>query len=306
VVLSITRVIASETSIEEAAERLRKGLLVAFPTETVYGLGARVSDVDAIARIFAAKKRPSGHPLIAHVLGEDDAKTLASEWPAPAHVLVEKFWPGPVTVVVSRSNLVPDIVTGGLGTVAIRAPAHPVARALIEKVGPIVAPSANMHQALSPTRAEDVHVEGDVLVLDGGACTRGIESTVIDVRSRLILRPGPISRDAIRAIGIDVDVASATVASSEARPSPGMDERHYAPRATLLVSNNDAEARLLVSIHRAALLDLGDDPEVAMRELYMRLHDLDARGVAVIVVRMPPENEAWRGVRDRIERASKR
>lgn len=305
----VRTILASEQAIEEAAERLRRGLLVAFPTETVYGLGARVSDAAAVRRVFEAKRRPAGHPLIAHVLGEEDARLLASAWPERAHLLAMTFWPGPLTVVVPRSDRVPDEVTGGLDSVAIRAPAHPVARALIAKVGEaIVAPSANMHQALSPTRAKDVDLEGDVLVLDGGPCARGIESTVLDVRAdpAIVLRPGPISLSDIRGAGVAAEVRQASIPGEEdARRSPGMSARHYAPRATLLVAKSDAEANLLVRTHRAEMLELGDDPDLCARDLYARLHELDARGAKVVVVRMPPENEAWRAVFDRIERASR-
>lgn len=291
---------ADEQGIADAAERIRSGRLVVFPTETVYGLGARVTDPEAVKRVFAAKKRPAGHPLIAHVLGEEDARTLASEWPAHAHALATHFWPGPLTLIVPRSRRVPDEVTGGLDTVAVRAPSHPVARALIERVGePIVAPSANMHQRLSPTRAEDVELEeDDVLVLDGGPCARGIESTVIDARSLVVLRPGPISIDAIRAMGLEAVAGDATIEGDAARPSPGMSARHYAPRAQLIVSDEDVPG--------AVRLELGTDPDEAARTLYARLHDLDARGATIVVVRMPPETEEWRGVRDRIQRASRK
>jgi len=289
--------------IELAAQFIRRGDLVAFPTETVYGLGARVSDTAAICRIFEAKNRPLEHPLIAHVLGEDDAKSLAAEWPASAHALARAFWPGPLTLVVPRASHVPDVVTAGLDSIAVRAPSNAIARALIEKVGePIVAPSANRHQAISPTCAE--HVDLDVLVLDGGPCDKGIESTVVDVRTTpaRILRPGPISLDAIAKI-VDVEVANEIAIG--ARRSPGMSERHYAPRATLLVAGSDDEAKLLVAIHGATLLELPDDPDAAAHELYARLHSLDEKKTRIIVIRNPPENEAWRAIRDRIQRASR-
>ena len=302
---------ANDASIAEAVERLRRGLLVAFPTETVYGLGARVWDAAAVRRVFEAKGRPEGHPLIAHVLGEDDARTLAREWPEAGERVARAFWPGPITVVVPKVDAVPNEVTGRLDSVGIRAPAHPVARALLAALGdPIVAPSANRHQGISPTTAPHVRVslgDADVLVLDGGECERGIESTVLDVRVHpaRILRPGPIGRDALRAAGIDVEIGS-TSASEGARRSPGMSPRHYAPRAMLLTASTDAELKTLAGVHKAVVLELPDDPESAAHDLYARLFELDEAGVAVAVVKMPPDTDAWHAVRDRLRRASTR
>jgi L-threonylcarbamoyladenylate synthase len=294
---------ATDAAISEAAELIRRGELVAFPTETVYGLGARVWDEAAIKRIFEAKGRPEGHPLIAHVLGEDDARSLAKEWPEVASRIAKAFWPGPITVIVPKIAKVPDRVTGGLDSIAIRSPAHDVARALIEKVrDPIVAPSANKHQALSPTIAAHVRLfDPNVFVLDGGACPRGIESTVIDVRCvpARILRPGPIGLDRLRDAGITAELVTVTVKDGP-RPSPGMGERHYAPRARLILLEHD-ETRP----PGAAVLDLPEDPEQAGRELYARLFELDEKGARAICVRMPPDTEAWRAVRDRLKRAAK-
>lgn len=302
---------ANDASIAEAADRLRRGLLVAFPTETVYGLGARVWDAEAVRRVFAAKGRPEGHPLIAHVLGEDSARTLAREWPEIASRVAGAFWPGPITVVVPKIAAVPGEVTGGLDSIAIRAPAHPVAHALLAELGdPIVAPSANRHQTLSPTTAEHVRAslgDADVLVLDGGPCDRGIESTVLDVRVHpaRILRPGPIGLEALRAAGVDVEIGSSSAAEGAARPSPGMSARHYAPRATLLTASTDAELRGFARTG-ASVLELPDDPDRAGHELYARLFELDESGAKVIAVKMPPDTDAWRAVRDRLLRASTR
>ena len=301
-------VLANEDSIAEAVERMRKGELVAFPTETVYGLGACVWDPMAVRRIFEAKGRPEGHPLIAHVLGEEDARRVAREWPEPASKVAKAFWPGPITVVVPKASRVPTEVTGGLDSVAVRAPAHPIARALIAALGdPIVAPSANRHQGISPTTAAHVAAslgDADVLVLDAGPCHRGIESTVLDVRVHpaRILRPGPIPLDVVRAAGIDAEIGEAIVVEG-ARPSPGMSPRHYAPRARLLVVGTKAERDELVS-KGAVALELPDDPEGAEHELYARLFAIDEEGAKVIAVIRPPDTEHWRAVRDRLRRAS--
>jgi L-threonylcarbamoyladenylate synthase len=301
--------------VAEAAERLRAGRLVAFPTETVYGLGARALDPAAVERVFETKGRPKGHPLIVHVRSEDEARTLASEWSARASRLARAFWPGPLTLVVPRAAHVPDVVTGGLATVAVRAPAHPVALALLEALGePVVAPSANRFQSLSPTQAEHVarSLEGaDVLVLDGGPCARGLESTVVDVtgaRAR-VLRPGPIAPSALEAVlGEPVEVASSSVPTDAPRPSPGMDARHYAPRARLLLADGDAQAERMLAAWpgpgRAMRLRLSDDPSRAARDLYAELHALDDAGAGAIVVVLPPEGEAWGALRDRLLRAA--
>jgi L-threonylcarbamoyladenylate synthase len=311
--MSSARIVpANEASIMEAADRLRRGLLVAFPTETVYGLGARVWDAPAERRGFEAKGRPEGHPLIAHVLGLKDARALAREWPEAAKRACDAFWPGPLTIVVPKIDAVPNEVTGGLDSIAIRAPAHPVARALLEALGePIVAPSANRHQTISPTTAAHVAVslgDADVLVLDGGACERGIESTVLDVRvyPARILRPGPIGLDALRAADIAAEMGSEAATEGAPRRSPGMSLRHYAPRATLLTASSDAELERFALLHKAAVLELSDDPERAAHDLYARLFELDDAGAAFVVVKMPPDTEAWRAVRDRLQRASTR
>src|SRR5688572_1548509 len=189
----------------DAARVLREGGLVAFPTETVYGLGARLHDEQALARVFAAKGRPASHPLIAHVSGIDQARELAADWDARAEVAARAFWPGPLTLVVPRSARVPAAATGGAATIAIRAPSHPVARALIAELGePIAAPSANRYQTLSPTLAS--HVQKSLgervdLILDGGPCSAGIESTVLDLSrgAPRVLRPGAVGLSELRA-----------------------------------------------------------------------------------------------------------
>jgi L-threonylcarbamoyladenylate synthase len=247
--------------IARAAELLRGGRLVVFPTETVYGLGANALDADAVAKIYAVKGRPATSPLIVHVASIEMAKPLAAEWPATADLLTKKFWPGPLTVVVKKQPAIPFIVTAGLNTVGLRMPAHPVALALIRAVGiPLAAPSANRFTEISPTTAEHVRhsLGSDVdLILDGGPCEIGIESTVISLAGArpVLLRPGGISRAQLEEVvgpiasaqeaserDGETDVpaplagTSSTVASEGvAHPSPGMHVRHYSPRTPLFL-----------------------------------------------------------------------
>lgn len=316
--------------IERAAAILRAGGLVAFPTETVYGLGAHALDPDAIRRIYDAKGRPTHNPLIVHVASEEAARALASEWPATASRVARSFWPGPVTVVVRKRVIVPDIVSAGLDSVAIRVPAHPVALALIEAAGvPIAAPSANRSMELSPTSARHVADSlGDRvdLILDGGHTTVGIESTVLDLRGPrpTILRPGVIgARELEPIVG---ELARATdVSGSAPRASPGMLDRHYAPRARLeLFAPEDAvragrAARALrASGGRVGAVLIatelpGVEPQIRMpndpigyaRRLYAALHTLDAQGCEVVYAERVPVDEPWLGIADRLERATR-
>jgi len=321
--------------IQEAARALRQGKLVAFPTETVYGLGARASDEGAIERVFRAKGRPAHHPLIAHVTGEGDARALASSWPRAASLVAEAFWPGPVTVVVERAAGVPASLAGGGASVAIRAPSHPVALALLAALGePIAAPSANRYQSLSPTTAAHVVKQlGDAvdLVLDGGACEEGIESTVVDVRGPTprVLRPGALGLAELRRVlpGIAVDAPGESAAPDAPRASPGMDACHYTPRAPLQVAESwDAACRTaqeLVSrrpgagpvglvvygvtppptagvVHRV----LPEAPALYARRFYDTLHGLDDAGASAIVVQRVPAGEGWWAIADRLRRAA--
>jgi L-threonylcarbamoyladenylate synthase len=321
--------------IDQAARVLREGGLVAFPTETVYGLGARALDEVALGRIFVAKGRPSTHPVIAHVEDEAGARALAAHWSETASRFARAFWPGPLTLVVPRAAHVPRAIGGGTDSIGIRAPAHGVARALLAALGePIAAPSANRYQTLSPTRAAHVIASlGDVvdLVLDGGQCDRGLESTVLDLRGDVpsILRPGTIDRAALAAIEPRVDYAQgAPLAEGESRPSPGLDARHYAPRAALQLASSragafaEAEARAsrgqrvgLMIRGRAAgaperreviVRALPEDAAGYAHMLYATLHDLDALLVDSIVVEPLPEDGEWRASADRLTRASTR
>lgn len=253
--------------LKPAADCLRHGGLVAFPTETVYGLGAHALDKTAVAAIFAAKGRPGDNPLIVHVASPDAIRPLTSEMPPLAIALLEKFAPGPLTLILPRSSLVPDEVTAGLDTVAVRIPAHPIARRLIELAGvPVAAPSANRSGKPSPTRAW--HVAEDLagvipFIIDGGACEYGLESTVLDLTgpAPLILRPGAVSAEAIAAAVADFSAGAPAqtglltpppATSTSAPKSPGMKYRHYAPAAELLICDQPTPAERAAAI--AALL----------------------------------------------------
>ncbi len=313
--------------IAQAVEILKRGGLVAFPTETVYGLGGRALDEAAIERIFQAKGRPARHPIIAHVEGEEGARGLSAEWTERASRLARAFWPGPLTLVVPRGHALPSSISGGTDSIAIRAPAHPVARALLAMLGePLAAPSANRYQSLSPTLAEHVlkSLGGRFdLLLDAGPCAAGIESTVVDVRGdrSRILRPGALDLLQIKAVDASVELTSSTAAEDEERPSPGMDARHYAPRARLIVAP-DAEAVDVARKHleggaRVGLVirgaetaisgvtvrTLSFDPKKYASALFATLHALDDHGCDVIVVADPPAEERWLAVRDRLARA---
>ncbi len=243
---------ADPGEIERAAQFLRAGCLVAFPTETVYGLGANALDAEAVARIYAVKGRPVTSPLIVHVASIDMAQSLVANWPENANRLARRFWPGPLTLVLEKQlenqPAIPAIVTAGLPTVGLRMPAHPIALALIRAAGvPLAAPSANRFGELSPTTADHVRrsLGSDVdFILDGGPCQVGIESTVLSLTEPkpILFRPGGISRTELEAIV--GPVASAQELQAGAHPAPGLHPRHYSPRTTLyLVSNGKLPAQ---------------------------------------------------------------
>ena len=313
-----------------AADVLRRGGLVAFPTETVYGLGAHALDPAAVARIYEAKGRPSYNPLIVHVASVDAARRLAAEWPAAAERLAERFWPGPLTLVVPRSAEIPEAVSAGLDTVGIRIPAHPVAHALLEAAGiPVAAPSANRSMGVSPTTAEHVRRslgERVDVIVDGGPCPVGIESTVLSLAGEVptILRPGSVSAEALREVLGEVAVASAEPRGREARPSPGMLDRHYAPAAEVrLFSSESRDAAFAkavwaasddravgviafapVSATGAEVVVMPDDPREYAARLYAALHALDAAGCEMIWIEDVPGTPEWAGIRDRLRRAA--
>ena len=303
-------------SLKDAAARIRAGEPVAFPTETVYGLGANALDAAAVEKIYAAKGRPAASPLIVHVASVHMASALVSVWPPEAEALAQAFWPGPLTLVLPKKPSVPDIVTAGLATVGVRMPDHPLALALIREAGvPIAAPSANRFTGLSPTTAEHVHeIFGDAIpVLDGGPCRVGIESTVVSIIAgkMTLLRPGHVSRNAIaEATGRDVgDIVTAEKpAAGSAHASPGMHERHYSPRTPLvLTSEPEPKGAYLYRTHPAAAaraIQLPEDPEAYAAHLYSALHELDRAGLPVIFVEPPPDTLQWAAVWDRLRRAA--
>lgn len=313
-----------ERALARAASLLAAGELVAFPTETVYGLGALGLDPAAVARIFAAKGRPAVNPLILHVPGEEQARALAGSWPDAAHRLAAAFWPGPLTLVVPRAAHVPAIVAAGLPTVAIRAPAHPVARALLERVGaPIAAPSANLYTSVSPTSARHVEkgLSGRIAaILDGGDTPVGIESTVVSLAGDVpvLLRPGSILREEIEAvIGATLAAGPTIAGEDEARASPGLSRRHYAPSVPLEVVPREAIAGAgeedgvltrwprMPGSRAGHVLQLPADPAGYARQLYGGLHALEEAGVSRILVEDVPAEPGWEGVRDRLARAAR-
>lgn len=315
--------------LEKSANLLRRGGLVAFPTETVYGLGAAALNPDAVARVFAAKGRPARNPLIVHVAETNDARRLASEWPATAQALADAFWPGPLTLVVRKAAIVPDAVTAGGATVAVRVPGHPVAQALLRATGqPVAAPSANRSGAVSPTSAEHVLASlADQIdaLLDSGPTPGGIESTVVDVTQTpaRLLRPGLVTPRQIRAVLGELTIAARD--DSDAPRSPGQIGRHYAPAARLEIAPDDGAARVaaLAAVglrvgwlrgsgipERAApagavCVTMPADATGYAARLYAALHELDAAGVAAIVAAGLPEDENWLAIRDRLERAAR-
>jgi L-threonylcarbamoyladenylate synthase len=305
--------------IDHAAGLLRTGRLVAFPTETVYGLGANSLASDAVARIYTVKRRPATSPLIVHVASIEMAQSLVAEWPDTAARLAKQFWPGPLTLVLPKwAGKIPDNVTAGLATVGLRMPAHPVALALIEAAGvPLAAPSANRFTELSPTTAEHVRrsLGSDVdYFLDGGPCSVGIESTVLSlVESRpVLLRPGGISRAELEALVGPVELAGDVGAG--AHPAPGMHARHYSPRTALRLTTNgklpkEGRGIYLQHSHPAARLNVAiiQMPTVVIdyaAALYGKLHEADEANVDWIVVDLPPRTPEWEAVLDRLRRAA--
>jgi L-threonylcarbamoyladenylate synthase len=297
--------------ITHAANLIRQGRLVAFPTETVYGLGANALDSAAVRRIFEAKGRPASNPVIVHVADPLQIGNVAAEWPETAAQLAAKFWPGPITIVVPRKPGVPDEVTAGGSTVALRCPNHPVARELILASGvPIAAPSANRSTELSPTCAEHVlkGLGGRIdLILDGGPCHSGIESTVVDATGSVVrlLRPGLVTVPMLEEVVGVVEVAKA--ADTVAR-SPGQMAKHYSPRTPVrLAEGIDLVDDLLEARNagkKCGLLALPNEPEAAAAKLYAALHKLDESAFDLIFIELPPDTPEWAAVRDRLTRAA--
>jgi L-threonylcarbamoyladenylate synthase len=294
----------TERSVPFAAEIIKRGGLVAFPTETVYGLGANALDRKAVARIFEVKRRPLASPLIVHVADEAMARTLVANWPETAHQLALRFWPGPLTLVLKKAAIVPDLVTAGLDSVGVRVPAHPVALELIRRAGvPIAAPSANRFTEISPTTAAHVRESlGDAvdMILDGGATQVGIESTVASLRRDppVVLRPGMISQQQLEeATGVLWEREEDLPRIME---SPGQHARHYAPHTPFYVLASRADAPK----GRGRILDMPTDCGAYAAELYSALRVADKEGWDWIAVIEPPDLPEWTGIRDRLRRAS--
>lgn len=280
--------------------------MVAFPTETVYGLGANALDPAAIEKIYVAKGRPPSSPLIVHVSSLEMAKELVREWPERAEQLARIFWPGPLTLVLPKKPHVPDRLTAGLDTVGIRMPAHPVAQALIREAGvPIAAPSANLFGELSPTTAQ--HVRDGLgnsvsMVLDGGPSKVGIESTVVSLAGAdaVLLRPGMVTQHEIEAVIGPVRVLKE--ATEGAHSSPGLRARHYSPKTPLIL----VERGQTPPSGRGIYIQMPAEPREYAAVLYERLHVADAQGWDWIAIEHPPRTEEWSAICDRLERASYR
>lgn len=321
----------SETDLQLAAEILREGGTVIFPTETVYGLGANALNPDAASKIFKAKGRPSDNPLIVHISKTDDLKNIAAEVPENAKKLMERFWPGPLTLIFKKTDMIPSAVTGGLDTVAVRMPQNEIARALIEKSGlPIAAPSANLSGKPSPTII--AHVKEDMdgrvdAVIDGGDCVVGLESAVLDVSVQppVLYRPGKITAEDIESvIGAIKTVTKA--ADGEKPKSPGLKYRHYAPKAEVRILHGSAEqvkkyAALLCGKGRTGMLvfdefqkfddrlitySLGSRKNAsdAAHRLFTALRVLDDEGVDIILAPEIPDTGLWSAVKNRLYRAA--
>jgi len=306
----------SEDALREAAALIRAGQLVAFPTETVYGLGANALDPAAVEAIYRLKGRPRLSPIIVHVASFEMAQALVIEWPPTAEILARRFWPGPLTLVLPKAPAIPDIVTAGLPTVGLRMPAHPVALELIRRAGlPIAAPSANRFTELSPTRAE--HVEESLgadlpLILDAGPTSVGIESTVLSLAGGCarLLRPGMVTQDDLEALIGPVEVSGRI--ENGAHPSPGLHRRHYSPRTPLLLVSDGVlpasgrGAYLWISRPAPAAqgVQMPSDPRRYAELLYDLLHRLDAQRFDWIAVERPPATAAWAALLDRLTRAA--
>ncbi len=328
-----------EAGLLRAAELLRSGGTVAFPTETVYGLGANALDSTAVGKIFAAKERPGWDPVIVHVCDQEMMARVASiEFGLAAKVeaLTGAFWPGPLTLLLPRTAAVPDSVTAGRPLVGVRTPAHPVALELIRRAGvPVAAPSANRFGRTSPTTAAHVleDLDGRIdAVLDGGATSVGVESTVLDVGAMMIYRPGAVTAEMIAAVAGEVQVFQARVidaaSAPESLPSPGVGLRHYAPQARLVLVDAPTENALIEAIERfsqsgealgvmlpdgwdasnaSEIFEWGPwgDSDALARRLFAGLRALDEAGVAVILCPLPEGSGIGVALRDRLKKAAR-
>ncbi len=323
--------LVNDEEIKSASNLLKAGQLVAFPTETVYGLGCDAANAEALARLYRVKGRPGDHPVIVHLSSVDQLKDWAKAVPDQALALAQKFWPGPMTLILKKSDKVLPAVSGGQDTVGLRIPSHPVALALLKEFASgIAAPSANRHGKISPTTAEHVNAElGDLVakVLDGGPCTVGIESTIIDLSADTprILRPGMITFTEIE------DVLKKTKKKKKGKGednsieprAPGTLSSHYAPSTALKLFAHHNLPRavataenLMMHVSVMAFSDpikcsavkiwkqLSEDPAECARQLYVTMRELDGTGVDYIIAEEPPELPEWLGILDRLRRAA--
>lgn len=323
-------VLANEEGLRRATDLLRGDGVCAFPTETVYGLGAHAFSTRAVSTVYRLKGRPAWNPLIVHVATAEEAKLLVREWPDTAQMLAQKFWPGPLTMVLKRAQHLPDLTATGTDTIAIRVPTHPVAQALLRSCElPLAAPSANRSESISPTLPQHVlrSIPDVPLVLDGGPCSFGIESTVVDLTSSppRLLRPGALN---LRTIG---DVLSSLQLPDAGQQhdgppsgsvrSPGMARRHYAPHAALVPYERFEAGRLRERPYPLGILTyeepdqdvaalavrielLSANPREYAADLYAALHRLDDAGVSTIALLTPPIGDEWLAIHDRLNRAS--
>jgi L-threonylcarbamoyladenylate synthase len=308
----------SDSELNEAARLIRSGRLVAFPTETVYGLGANALDEAAVARIYEAKGRPATSPLIVHVASSEGAREITTEWPNLAECLAARFWPGPLTLVLPKCRAIPATVTAGLDTVGVRVPGHAVALELLKRANvPIAAPSANRFTELSPTTAAHVRMSlGDRIdmVLDGGPTEVGIESTVVSLAGQqpMVLRPGmiglaeleqatrKISRVAWSSAQTREIVEAVAKGMASGFASPGLHARHYAPATPLYMLAPGA----LLPKGRGRVIEMPTEPVDYAHSLYARLHEADGEGWDWIAVHRPPQAPEWAAIHDRLKRAA--
>jgi len=316
-------VTVDDVALDAASEQLASGGLIVMPTETVYGLAGSTRDSGALEKIYKLKGRPGNNPLIAHVLGADEARGLVHGWNDCCDQLAERFWPGPLTIILQRDESVPALASGGLETLAVRSPSHPVARALMTRFGhPISAPSANRSGDVSPTCAEHVLSDylgveeaGDLVVLDGGPCDVGIESTVLDLSGSdpHILRPGIVSAEDLAEV---IGKVSSPMSMSQGN-SPGTATSHYSPHTPMdLLDRTAIEQHLEAGDEQVAALLIGGtapagnviildpDPATCARKLYSALRELDATTSNRLLVELPPPGFQWDAIRDRLQRAS--
>jgi L-threonylcarbamoyladenylate synthase len=306
------------SDIARAAKILSAGGLVAFPTETVYGLGAHASNPEAIRKLYAVKRRPADHPVIVHFADAEKAFAWAREVPEGARKLAQRFWPGPLTLILKRSAQAKDFVTGGQDTVGVRVPSHPVAQELLKEFsGGIAAPSANRFGLVSPTTAAHVRDDlgGDVdLVLEGGPSEVGIESTILDLSgpSAVLLRPGHVSKEDLEAL-----IGEVRERAAASPRHPGGMERHYAPRTPAqLVFSYELDKTIAKAKGQVAVLAFSRpdervdywlrmprEPQAYAQRLYAALRELDTAGCERMLIEAPPESAEWSAVRDRLKRA---